>query len=337
MQGMLPVDEPPLDPERPIVDPHQHFWDILPGVGGMQAPHRFLLPEVAETIAHSGHTIVATVAVECTAMYRADGPRELRCVGETEFCTGMAAMSASGGYGPARIGAAIVGGGDLRLGAAIEPVLEAHIAAAGGRFRGMRGHTAFCEPGMYGFPCDPRAGEAMRDPAFAEGVRALARFGLTLDVWCFHGQLPDLIALADAVPEAMIVLDHVGTPEIAGRYGSNAGEVRDTWLASIRALAERPNMRIKLGGLGMDPAHTIGSVRAMLPSEHLAAAWAPWIEPCIEAFGADRAMFESNFPPDEMSGSYGATWNAFKRIAAGCSEAEKSALFCDTATKVYRI
>ena len=72
-------------------------------------------------------------------------------------------------------------------------------------------------------------------------------------------------------------------------------------------------------------------------SEELAAGWRPYIETCIAAFGTERAMFESNFPVDKGSCGYAALWNAFKRIAAGCSAAEKAALFVGTATKFYRL
>jgi predicted TIM-barrel fold metal-dependent hydrolase len=72
-------------------------------------------------------------------------------------------------------------------------------------------------------------------------------------------------------------------------------------------------------------------------SEDLAALWRPYIETCIEAFGAERAMFESNFPVDKVSCSYAVLWNAFKRLAAGASAAEKAALFRDTAMRFYRL
>ena len=74
-----------------------------------------------------------------------------------------------------------------------------------------------------------------------------------------------------------------------------------------------------------------------LKPEELAAAWRPYIEICIEAFGVDRCMFESNFPVDKVSCSYAVLWNAFKRLAAGCSQPEKAALFCHTARRFYQI
>lgn len=327
-------EEPPLDPERPIIDPHLHLWDVRPAAGALQAPQRFLLPELLETVEGSGHAVTHTVFVECHAMYRPDGPPELRSLGETEFADGVAAMSASGAYGPCRVAHRIVGNADLTLGAAVAPVLEAHLARAGERFRGVRSHTAYSEAGLFGAACDPRIGEALGSPAFREGARVLAALDLSLDVWCLHSQLGDLGALADAAPELTIVLDHVGTPDV--RSGG-AAEVRTQWARQIAELARRSNVRIKLGGLGMDITGPIPAETGPATSAELAALWRPWVETCIEAFGAERCMFESNFPPDKAAGSYGAIWNAFKIITRGGSEAEKDRLFRGTAADTYRI
>jgi L-fuconolactonase len=110
------------------------------------------------------------------------------------------------------------------------------------------------------------------------------------------------------------------------------------WKKSVAELARCPNVHVKLGGLGMRlfgfDVHT-----GDLPpsSEQLATLWRPYIETCIEAFGVDRAMFESNFPVDKGSGSYQIFWNAFKRIAQGCSASDKTALFSGTASRFYRL
>ena len=329
--------EAPLDPGRRIIDPHLHLWDIRADRQGMALAQRFLLHEAAEMIAASGHNITHTVFLECRAMHRADGPAELRPVGETEFAAGQAAISASGNYGTARIAHRIVGTADLLLGDHVAPVLEAHVAAGGGRFRGIRMSAAYSEAGMFGMPPNPAMQGLMTRPAYREGAAALARMGLSLDVWCFHTQLGELIALADSLPDLAIVLDHLGTPESMGVWAGREAEALAEWAAQIGELAKRPNVTIKLGGLGMDVTGGIGSVLRGASSQQLAEKWCPYIETCIAAFGAERAMFESNFPPDHASGSYGATWNAFKRIAAGCSEAEKDALFSGTAARFYQI
>src|ERR671914_854062 len=124
--------EPILDPDLPVIDPHHHLWD--------RPNHRYLLDDFLGDV-RTGHHVVATVFEECHSMYRASGPEELRPVGETEFVAGLAAMSASGLYGPTRVAAGIVGFADLTLGDRVEPVLEAHLRAGGGRFRGVR-HSA---------------------------------------------------------------------------------------------------------------------------------------------------------------------------------------------------
>ena len=333
----MPIEEPPLDPARPIIDPHLHLWEILPEPGAPQAAQRFLLHELLETVSASGHNVTHTVFVECHQMYRQDGPEELRSLGETEFANGIAAMSTSGNYGECRVAHRIVGTADLRLGEKVRPVLEQHVARAGGRFRGIRMNTAFSEAGLFGFPCDPAIRGIVSDPRFHEGARVLAEMNLSLDVWCVHTQLGELIALADALPQLTIVLDHVGTPESQGDWAGREGEARADWAGRIAELARRPNVLVKLGGLGMNVAGQLGADKQHASSRDLAERWAPYIETCIEAFTPDRAMFESNFPPDNDAGTYGATWNAFKLIALDFSDEEKDQLFRRTAARTYRI
>ncbi|EJL31151.1 amidohydrolase [Novosphingobium sp. AP12] len=327
--------EAAIDPARPIVDPHLHFWHIHSGPN--PEPQRFLFDEALAAIAASGHAVTHSVYVECGQMYRADGPPELRSLGETEFVNGIAAMSASGGYGPARLGHRIVGNADLSLGARVRDVLEAHLAVAGTRFRGVRMETAWSAQRLFGYPCDPAHRGVMTRPAFVEGAQALAALDLSLDVWCLHTQLGELAALADAVPGLTIVLDHLGTPECGGTWAGRPDEAFAQWSEAIRDLALRPNVRVKLGGMGMNVAGTLTADDGPGTSEELAHEWRARVETAIAAFTPARAMFESNFPPDRCAASYGATWNAFKRLAAGYSEDEKDRLFRGTAAQVYRI
>jgi L-fuconolactonase len=325
------TDEPALDPDRPIIDPHLHFWDIPPVPELSQPAMHFLLADALATVQASGHAITHSVYVESRQMNRCDGPQELRSLGETEFANGIAAQSASGHYGPTRYAHRIVGNADLRLGDRVRPMLEAHVAAAGERLVGIRMDTAFSEAGLFGSPCDPALRGVLLDPAFQAGARVLADMGLILDVWNIQSQLEDVIALADAVPELTIVLDHVGTPEHLG----NAAFA--DWAGKITDLARRPNMHVKLGGLGMDTVHTPLRTTGAASGAQLAELWRPAIETCIAAFTPARAMFESNFPPDMAAGSYGATWNAFKIIARHYSEADQDQLFRRTAAETYRI
>jgi predicted TIM-barrel fold metal-dependent hydrolase len=330
-------EEPALEPGLPIIDPHLHLWDILPGEPSPIPPQRFLFDEQRAALAASGHTITHTVFVECHQMYRPDGPPELRSLGETEYVNGVAAMAATGRYGPVKIAHRIVGSADLTLGNAVARVLEAHVRAAGERFRGIRANTAYSTEGLFGFTCDPALDGVMASDAFIAGARCLAAMDLSLDVWCVHTQLPDVIALADAVPDLTIVLDHLGTPESLGKWADRREEAFAQWSGHIRELAQRENVTVKLGGLGMNLAHAPGNVLRHASSEELAAQWTPCIDTAIEAFGPHRAMFESNFPPDNDAASYGVVWNAFKRIASGGSDTEKDMLFAGTAARVYRI
>ena len=127
-------DEDILEPELPIIDPHHHLWDKN---DHHHVQPRYLLDEILEDI-DCGHNIVATVFIECGAMFKKEGAEHLRAVGETEFVNGIAAMSDSGNYGETSIAAAIIGTVDLRIGGLAGEVLDAHIAAGGGRFRGIR-------------------------------------------------------------------------------------------------------------------------------------------------------------------------------------------------------
>ena len=318
-----------IDPARRIVDPHHHLWDR----GGQ----RYLIDELAADIA-SGHNVVATVYVEARSMYRAGGAEALRPVGEVEFACGAAAMSASGGYGNAAICAGIIGHVNLMLGEAAAEVLEAEIAAGNGRFRGIRHSSPWdADPdvaGMYAL----RPKGLLLDPTFRKGFACLAPLGLSYDSWLFHPQIGELADLARAFPDTRIVLDHCGGPIGVGGYANRREEIFEAWKASIRDIAGCPNVVVKLGGLAMCLLGYDFHQRPRPPSsEQAAAAWRPYIETCIEAFGPSRAMFESNFPPDKGQCSYQVIFNAFKRIAAQYSEPEKTALFSQTAADVYRL
>jgi predicted TIM-barrel fold metal-dependent hydrolase len=318
-----------IDPARPIVDPHHHLWDR----GGQ----RYLIEEMAADIA-SGHNIVATIYVEARSMYRAGGPEALRPVGEVEFANGAAAMSASGGYGPAVICAGIVGHANLLLGDGARAVLEAEIAAGNGRFRGIRHSSAWDADanvaGMYA----ARPKGLLLDPTFRKGFACLAPLGLSFDAWLFHPQIGELTDLARAFPDTRIVLDHCGGPIGIGSYANRREEIFPVWKASIQEIAKCPNTVVKLGGLAMRLlGYDFHEGPKPPSSEEAAAAWRPYIETCIEAFGPERCMFESNFPPDKGQCSYQVIFNAFKRIAAPYSEAEKTALFSKTAMDFYRL
>jgi predicted TIM-barrel fold metal-dependent hydrolase len=318
-----------IDAARPIVDPHHHLWDR----GGQ----RYLIDDLAADIG-SGHNVIATVYVEARSMYRARGAEAMRPVGEVEFANGAAAMSASGGYGPAAICAGIVGHANLLLGDAARPVLEAEIAAGQGRFRGIRHSSAWDADPDVAHMYAGRPKGLLLDSTFRKGFACLAPLRLSFDAWLFHPQIGELTDLARAFPDTRIVLDHCGGPLGIGSYANRREEIFPVWKASIAAIATCPNVSVKLGGLAMRLLGFDFHERAQPPSsEQAAAAWRPYIESCIEAFGPGRCMFESNFPPDKGQCSYQVIFNAFKRIAASCSEAEKTALFSKTAADFYRL
>jgi L-fuconolactonase len=321
--------EDPIDPAMPIIDPHHHLWD---------RGSRYLLEEIKADIDTSGHNIRTTVFLQCDSMYRADGDPKFAPLGETEFVNGVAAMSASGIYGPARICAGIVGFADLLLGAEVDAVLEAHLRAGGDRFKGVRYCSVWdADQSIKSTPIDFPKG-LLLDAKFRAGFARLSRYGLSFDSWIYHTQIPELTDLARAFPDTTIVLDHIGAPLGIGVYAGKRDEVFKDWERNIRDLGKCPNARVKLGGMGM---HVFGFEFEKQPippsSEQLAETWRPFVETCIEAFSTRRAMFESNFPVDKRYYSYGVMWNAFKRLAAQYSADERANLFVEAARETYRL
>lgn len=300
--------EAALEPSLPIIDSHTHFWD-LQAFGS-----RYLFDDMLADL-QCGHKVEATVFIEAAAMYRATGPEQLKSIGEIEFARGMAAMSDSGLHGPCRMAAVIVGQVDLRLGEAAGELLDIAAEAAGGRFRGVRHQSPF-DGGEIGSYLRHRMSEhLLRDPVFQASAAQLAKRNLSLDAWLFHPQLEDVAVLARALPDLRIVVNHVGGMLGVGPYLNCRDEVFVEWRKSMASLAELPNVHVKLGGLGM-PVFGYGfHLRSDAPdSQTLASAWKPVIDTCIELFGANRCMFESNFPVDKQSYGYSEVWNAFKRI-----------------------
>ena len=297
--------EPILDPELPIIDTHHHLWQ--------RPDHRYLLHELLADLG-SGHRVVATVFLQCHAMYRASGPEEMRPVGETEFVAGIAAMSDSGGYGPTRVAAGIVGYADLTLGERVEAVLEAQIRAGGGRFRGVR-HSG-------NWDADPIIGNGAPGPDiyrradFRAGLARLAALGLSLDAWVFFTQLADVIDLARACPGTNIIVGHVGGVLGYGRYAGKRDEIFAAWKASVTELAKCPNVTMKLGGMMMRAAlYDYGAAERPISSEELAALWRPYMETCIELFGPTALHVRKQFPGGEDGHRLGP---AVERVQAHC-------------------
>jgi len=343
-----------IDPDRPIIDAHHHLW-MLPDtlfealsrrktelsrafLPRLPCQTRYLFDEFAADT-NSGHKIVSSVYVDAHSMYRADGGREWQSIGEIEFAAGVAAIAESGTFAVPRICAAIVGNVDLRLGDAAAPILEAHIRAGGGRYRGVRGAELMAydpDPTIIGQP--NAVPGLLLDADFRRGFKYLESLGLSFDAWLLEPQLSELIDLARAFPNIQMILNHCGGPLGVGHYAAAPRKRFERWRAAMRLVAEQPNVAIKIGGLGL-PLLGFETFAHEPPSTsiELANEWRPYIETCIELFGADRAMFESNFPVDARTCSYRVLWNALKRVVSSASETEKSALFSRTAERLYRM
>lgn len=323
------VQEEILEPELKICDPHHHLWD--------RNGSTYLLYELLKDI-DSGHRVVSTVFVECDSMFSADLPEHLAPVGETEFVQGVAAMTASAGYGDIRACAGIVSFADLTLGEGVREVLEAHVQASVNRFRGIR-HAAgwHASPDIKNSHTNPIEHLMLQDN-FQEGFAVLGDMGLSFDAWCYHYQIPEFVQLAKANPAVTIILDHFGGPLGVGPYEGKKDEVFAAWKDAVQSLVDVPNVYFKLGGINMK-VNGFDWHKRDLPasSDELVDATGPYYEFCIDQFGAERCMFESNFPVDKESVSYPVLWNAFKKLAQNRSDAEKAALFHDTAATVYRL
>jgi len=321
--------EDTLEPDLPICDPHHHLWDH-PG-------NRYLLDDVLKDTG-SGHRILKTVFVECNSMYRQAGPTSMKPIGETEFVQGISAMSASGGYGDTRIAAGIVSFADLTLGREVETVLRAHMAVSRNRFKGIRHASGWdASEAIRNSHTNPPE-KLLLDEKFRQGFALLEELDLSFDAWFYHTQMDDFIDLARAFPRVTIILDHFGGPLGIDRFADKQDEVFKQWQEKIAKVATCQNVVVKLGGINMK-LNGFGWHKLPMPpgSEQLAEATAKYYLHCIDLFGADRCMFESNFPVDRDSCSYNILWNSFKRMTADLAETDRAALFHDTAVRVYRL
>ena len=323
-----------LEPELPIVDTHHHMRES----GGGK---RFMFEELLADV-NSGHNVVATVFMQSgtktRAMYRADGDPAFAPIGETEFVNGVAAMSASGGYGPARLCAGIIGYADMALGARLRPVLEGHIRAGGDRFRGIRYSLTWDAWEGVCPKSEQHRKAVLASPAMRESLACFAQLGLLYEMWVFYPQMNDAIAVMRDFPDTQFVLNHLGGPLHIGPYAGRRDERFAEWRAAIRAVAQLQNVVCKLGGIGMHYAGFDFHENPEPPSSQmLCDAWRPYVETCIEAFGSGRCMAESNFPVDKAVCSYVILWNALKRMVSGASASEKAEIFSGTARRVYRL
>jgi L-fuconolactonase len=327
-QWLALLKEDIIEPNLPIVDAHHHIW--------REPGNPYLLPDLMADVS-SGHNIVATVFVQCNFSYRTAGPEHLRSVGETEHVEAMVAASAALGF-TGRLCAGIVAFADLTKPELIDEVLDAHLLAAPDRFRGIRQSASRDSNFPEGIVVRPAPAGMLRESNFRRSIRRIADRGLTFDAMIYHQQLDELTDLARAAERAEIVVDHFGCPLGIGPYRGRKCDVFDAWRRDIKELARCPNTKVKLGGLGMIICGAQYHLESAPPSSHvLAEAWRPMVETCIEQFGADRCMFESNFPVDKAMFSYSVLWNAFKRLSLNATAEEKADLFSRTASRAYRL
>lgn len=327
----LGSSEPALETRLPIVDAHHHLF-------GTTSDRLYYAREDMESDLASGHRIVGTVYIAAYgAGWRTNGPEELRSVGEVERIVALSKTPLSTPQGPCRLAAGIVSDVDLARGDSVDDVLAAHVAAGGGRLRGTRYYATYHDSDLKKFiPNAPP--NIMGDPGFRRGFALLDRYDLSFDALIYHTQLRELASLAEAFPRTPIVLNHVGMPVGVLDFQSQRAAVRKEWERDMHALAARPNVRVKVGGMGM-PIFGFGFESGSKPAstQSLVQVWKPLIDVCLEAFGPTRCMLESNFPVDKQSCGYGQLWNALKQATAGLSPPERQALFYRTACQTYRL
>jgi predicted TIM-barrel fold metal-dependent hydrolase len=323
-------NEPILDPDLEIVDTHHHLFD---------RPHlRYMLDDYLED-ARLGHRIVETVYVETQAFARQTGPETLRPIGEVEFANGVAAMCVGGTTGACRVAAAIVGHADMILGDRIAETLDRSMRAAPDRYRGVRQIAiAHPNPDALKFLTHLPPPDLLKSSAFRAAFKQVAARGLTFDAGLLHHQLPELAVLADDFPTTTIILNHAGLAMVMDESPAGRDEVFAMWRANMIDLARRPNVVCKIGGLGTS-YWKFGFIERADPvgSTELAAAWKPFVETAIAAFGPLRCMMESNFPNDGRSCGFVPLWNALKLTTSGYSRDERAQMFSGTARRVYRL
>lgn len=308
------------DPTLAICDSHRHVWDF---------PDRQYPIETLRADLLSGHRTEKVVAVECGSHYRQTGPTEFRPIGETEHIVSSDSGNLISG---------IVGFVDLQ-GEHVAAVVEAHIEAAGGRFRGVRQVTSW-DPTLNAHARRPNPPGVLSSDTFRMGMRTFQGFDLPFDVCVYYHQLNEVEVLARDFPGVTFVLDHLGGPLASGCYAQRQSEVDEQWITAMRALASCSNVTVKLGGISWTAPRETSAPPGLHHAElsaHIARTWRVKFERCIDIFGVDRCMFESNFPPDRSVCTEVELWNAYKMLTAEASQAERRSLFYRTAVQVYRL
>lgn len=320
------VQEAQIPVAYPVLDGHIHLWDY-------SSPPYFGDSYRNEAVAAG---IASSVYVECSMAYRDDGPAAEKPLGEIEFVRDQARLHSTPDF---RLAEAIIGTADVRLGTGIAPILEQALALGEMRFRGIRVRAATDPDPAVGYGLGAPPPGLLLQPESLKALTVLRDMGLTLDAYLFHTQLADIEALARALPDLSIVVNHIGAPLGEGRYAARRTEVEAQWREGIARLAPFENVAIKIGGFAISRINLIARGDRTDPpsSEVVAAACAPWLDHCLDSLGAGRCLFGSNFPVDKVAMSLTVLVNAMKRLAARLSPDEAAALMGGTARRVYRL
>ena len=295
----------------PVIDPHHHLWDLSlkrhPWLEARREGEEMVYGSI-EALRRdylssdyskdaARQNIVATVHVE--AGWRDDDP-----LGETLWLEGQ---------GNERIARRFVARVPLA-----QPDAEARLEAEAARPRvaGIRDIVSWDADPARSFA--PRSG-LMSDPAWRRGLKAATRLGLSFDLMLYPPQMAEAQRLVADFPDTLFILNHCGSPADRSADGMRL------WAEGLRQLGHQPNVRLKLSDpVAYDPDWTLDSLRRV-------------IRHGIDCFGADRAMFGSDFPVTGLHASFDAIFEAFRTIAADLTMDEQAALFFDTANRTYRL
>lgn len=322
------VAEQVVEPDLPIVDPHHHLWDVESAF--------YHAPELVADVS-AGHHVLATVFVECKAHFDADASPALAPVGETRFAVAQAEEAQRIAPDHGGLVKGIIAYGDVFAPNA-QTVLEAHLEAGAGRMRGVRVRAAWHADPAFAAPHGGPDQSTIDSSELDRYCEILADMGLVLDLWVYHTQLDQAAALARRHPRLSMVLNHCGGPLGIGPYADRHEQVYAQWSRSLGRVAANDNVAVKIGGLAM-PRTGLSFAIAAKPasSPELVERWAPYVHACIELFGAERSMFESNFPVDKGSCNYVSVWNAFKLISSRYPDNARRQMLAGTANRVYAL
>ena len=324
--------EEALLPDLEIIDPHHHLWNLDFG--------KYLNDDFIEDIQKSGHNVKASVYIMSSANTKIynQNSNESSTLPEIKFAYKQYLEAKNNKLNKCSVNNSIVGALDLRYGNKLTPVIEKGLEISNGKLTGIRMLLAAHNDERISSGAVKTRTGIMLDPNFIAGAKVLEKKNLSLDFWIYHTQLNELEFVAKTLPNLSIILNHIGGPVQVGPYEGKQGITHREWRRSMMRLAVFPNIKVKLGGLGMKVCGSKFYLNSKPPtSDQLSELWKSWFFETIDLFGIDRCMFESNFPVDKGSCSYGVLWNAFKKISVNFSDVEKNKLFYLNAKKTYNI